>query len=242
MSKYLSEIELSAANRFGKNKARGFVERTRHFVFALSPFSRLCPLGKREVRSKFRKIVIKLWPEEWIDNKAMPIGRYGLDDMSSVCVINIPYNIDLFLQAENDDRNRIVYEIIKDVCSDLPDEIGLDGRIVLDQLEKFKNGGFLLEEYSARAVRSPSKKLKARLHYLFDASGIRVEALVGLVGKRDEIPVLIGKYNPCECCTIVEVPAKLEFISEDFIEFVPKHSKFATVRVPVPADLRRCEQ
>ncbi|VAW44399.1 hypothetical protein MNBD_GAMMA03-810 [hydrothermal vent metagenome] len=227
VGKYLTEIDIFAVKPFGENAIK-VAGQTRNFVFSLSPSNR------REVLSNFGKIVILLCPERMFHDGERSLKKYQYDDMSGVMMINIPFDLDVFLNApKGEARNQIIYEIIKEVYSDLPNEIGLDGNIILERLEAFKENGFVVEKETSRAVRSPSKKVGARLHYYFDWSGIRVEARISRKGEEGEKVVLIGNYPTNTCCWIIEMPAKLTFEDEDTITFTPKSQQFEPVTISI---------
>lgn len=127
MNKYLSEIEIAASNSFGEKNARLFVDETRWVVSGVN--TQL----KRNIKSNYGKVVVLLWPQSVLDEYSLPPCEF--DDMSGVCVINYPYDLNRYLNEKTrSDKHQIVYKILKDAFSSSPDEVGLDSSSVIDIL------------------------------------------------------------------------------------------------------------
>jgi len=127
MNKYLSEIEIHASNSFGEKSCRKFVDETRPIV--LGVYNRL----KKNIRSNYGKIVVILFPQSVLDEYSLPSHEY--DTAGGVCMINYSYDLNLYLNENNlDNRNEIVYNILKDAFSSSPNEVGLESSLLIDIL------------------------------------------------------------------------------------------------------------
>ena len=223
MGKYLQEIEISPCNLYEKAKEKKFIEETRCIIYAVNSCL------KRNVYSIYGKIAVILWPNEILNANSVP--RYEYDTMSSVCIINIPYDIDLYTSTLNQaDRNWIIYNILKNAFSSLPKEVELDGNILINILDEVRDRGFIYTKETKCKVSSPSKDISARLQYLFDSTGIHVNALIDRNGSDQAYTLSIGDYSIYDTCLILDVSAKLVFHDEDTLEFQPNNNYFKPVK------------
>ena len=229
MGKYLNEVEISPCNFYERSKANKVAEETRGLLYAINSHF------KRNVSCRFGKVVIVLWPEGKLSDAPRPIPRYEYDTMSNVAMINLEYDIDQYVQAPNiSDRNLLMYDILKEVFSALPEEFGLDGCVVIKVLDEVREAGFVFTKLAGRKVRSPSKKVGAILRYVFDYTGQHISALITTKDESGEIEIPIASYTIYEYANILSAPAKLVFIDENTLEFQPKDCHYQKVRVTLP--------
>lgn len=135
MGKYLDEIDLLACNLYEREQKIKFLEETAHLLESLNSHFR------RNIYSSFGKVVIMLWPEGKVSQDSGLIPRYEYDKMSNVAVINIEYDLSHYMKMPSvPDKNLVIYNILKEALSSLPDENGLDGQDVIEYLDKtYKN-------------------------------------------------------------------------------------------------------
>ena len=128
MNKWLTEIEIIASKRFfGSQEARRFLDETRPLIDGV--YKKL----RRNVKSRYGKIVVDLWPQSVIDEYELPSHQY--DTMSGVCVINIAYDLSAYTSENNKNiKNEIVYNILKDAFQSSPNEIGLERELIINIL------------------------------------------------------------------------------------------------------------
>jgi hypothetical protein len=128
MNKWLTEIEITATKRFfGVKEARQFVDETRPLIDGV--YERL----KRNVKSRYGKIVVDLWTQSAIDEYSIPLHHY--DTMGGVCMINIPYDLDVYLDEKNQNiKNEIVFNILKEQLENTPPEVGLEKDLIINIL------------------------------------------------------------------------------------------------------------
>ncbi len=229
MGKYLNTIEISPSDYlYSKEKSITMVEETRGMLYAINIHF------KRSVLSNFGKVVVKLWPEDKLSEAPGPIPRYEYDTMSNVAMINVEYDIDQYIDTPDiSDRNLIAYNILKDVFSGLPEELGLDGNDVIKVLEAVREAGFIYTKLAGRKVRSPSKKTGAQLRYVFDSTGKHASAIIDRKGEDGETEVPIASYTIYDF-GIMESPSKLVFIDENTLELQHKDERYESVRVSLP--------
>lgn len=125
MNKWLREIEITGANSsFGKKSCRQFVDETRPLIDGV--YEAL----KRNVRSRYGKVVVILWSQSRLDEVSIP--PYEYDTMGGVCMINYAYDLNVYLdQNDREAKLKIVYDILKDAFEALPEEVGLNGSEVM---------------------------------------------------------------------------------------------------------------
>ena len=124
MNKWLSEIEIYASNSFGKDNCRQFVGETRFIVSGV--YEKL----ERNVRSKYGKVGVILWPQSVLDKYSLPSHEY--DDTGGVCVVNYSYDLQLYLvETDSVEKREIVFRIFKDAFENLPSEVGLDRDVIM---------------------------------------------------------------------------------------------------------------
>jgi len=128
MNKWLTEIEITASKRFfGKKEVRKFVDETRPLIEGV--YKKL----NRNVKSRYGKIVIVLWPQSIIKEYELPLHEY--DNTNGVCVINVPYDFNIYLSENNKSiKNKVVFNILKKALQDVPNETGLERDLIVNIL------------------------------------------------------------------------------------------------------------
>ncbi|MEE9327444.1 MAG: hypothetical protein V3U71_09130 [Cocleimonas sp.] len=224
MAKYLQQVEISPSTHYGHSNEQKLTAETRCILFALNINF------KRNVYSKFGKVVIHLWPKEFLTKKIHPIPVYEYDSMSNVAIVNVGFSIEKYVSCKKiSDRNMVIYKILKKVFADLPAEFGLDGCIVNTHLEDIRKLDFIYTKISSRKTWSRSKKISARLKYVFDSLGKHLYVLIGTKGDLTEREILFRDYSTYEYNNIINVPAKLVFINDQSLKFQPKDNFYETV-------------
>lgn len=226
MAKYLQQVEIYPSSHYGRLKERKITEETRCILFALNKNF------KRNIYSKFGKVVISLWPKEFLTKNSIPVYEY--DSMSNVAIVNLEFPIEKYISCKKVfDRNMVVYEILKKVFSDLPEKFGLDGGVVITHLENIRKLDFIYTKISLRKTWNKSKKITARLKYVFDSSGKHLYVLIGEKGELREREILFRNYSIYEYHNIINVPARLIFINDQLLEFRPKDNFYETVIIEI---------
>lgn len=223
MGKYLQEIEIFPSNLYGEEKSNKLSEETRGLLYALNKNF------NRKLYSRFGKIVIMLWPIGTIVQKEGLIPPYEYDDISSVAVVNIEFDIDLYFDEKNiSDRYLIIHNVLLKVFSDLPPKIGLEKKEIFDVLERVRNEGFIYKKFFGRKVSSPSKKITVQLFFVFDAYGKHASALVTNKADNSVSEVPIYTYSIYDF-GIMESPSKLVFIDENNLELQHNDDRYSNV-------------
>lgn len=129
MNVWLNEIEIAASNSFGKRECKEFIKETRSLVDGVYK------LLDRNVRSRYRKVVVLIWPQWKLDEFSIPI--YEFDSMGGVFVINYAYDLNVYLnQKDQQVKLNIVYGILRDAYKALPDEVGLTSESIMSIVDK----------------------------------------------------------------------------------------------------------
>lgn len=125
MNKWLSEIEIAGTNSsFGKKKCRQFVADTRPLVDGV--YETL----KRNIKSRYGKVVVKLWSQPRFDELSIPSYQY--DTMGGVCMINYVYDLNIIFDLDDQQAKlKAVHGIFDDAFMNLPEEVGLTGSEVM---------------------------------------------------------------------------------------------------------------
>jgi len=130
MHKWLAAIEIDGSiPSYGAIECRQFTKETRPLVDGVNK------LLKRNVRSRFGKVIVILRSQSEVDELSMP--HYVYDTMGGICMINFAYDLSNYLkQTDLKIKQELVFNIFKEEFGSLPEEIGLNGDEIMSIVER----------------------------------------------------------------------------------------------------------
>ena len=218
MAKWLKENSIGASSLWPIEYRRIFNLDTRH----IEEF--FCAKLKRNVPCKYRKLIVKLVPEEKF--KQLGHAEFEHDGMGVVGEANVVYDLREYLTVGRKERDEIAYSLLKNSIDRWPSDFGLKTPLLQTFLEEFKDNGYQHIIESKRRVVNTSKTHGARYKIAMDANSAKIYfCLSGKKGEPEQEQLMYECFE-FKAYWLMNCKYKMSFINDNVVRFTCDMRRF----------------